>query len=231
MEKQPRASAQCMNIAGRFLRAAVAVAIMLPLMAIAQQAPPAPPDPATLPARDQHENLLVAVRLCADKTCASERFGKQNPVDAGILPVEVFLRNDSDQPLRLGLEDIRLDISPPEGRHQELVALSADEVAGHIVYPAGAAAPENPGSRPHVGFGLPKRDKKSAQVAEKIQPFVLDTDLVGPHSMAHGFLFFDLNKEFNLIPDCSLYIPNIRTLNGDHHLTYFEVSLKAAQQP
>jgi hypothetical protein len=218
-----------MSLRGQFLGAILA--IVLPMGAtFAGQSPSAPRDPASLPARDQHEGLLLAVDLCADAACATSRFGKQNPVEAGILPVEVYLRNDGAEPLRIRLEEIRLEIDPATGQHQELVPLSADEVGQRIAYPAGSASPENPGTRPHVGFGLPGRDKKAEKIAASLQPLMLDTDLVGPHSTVHGFLFFDLNRDFGLIPDSSLYVPNVRTLNGYRRLTYFEVSLKAARK-
>jgi len=196
----------------------------------ARQSPPTSPDPASFPAHDQHEGFLVAVNLCADVAYATTRFGKQNPWQAGILPVEVYLRNDGAEPLRIRLEEIRLEVDPATGQHQELVPLSAAEVGQRIAYPAGSASPENPGTRPHIGFGLPGRDKKADKIASAIEPLMLDTDMVGPRATVHGFLFFDLNKDFALIPDSSLYVPNISALNG-RRLTYFEVNLKAAQKP
>jgi len=221
-----------MNLPRQFWSGLMALAMAIPgAPPLPQQSPPTPLDPASLQARDQHEGLLVAVDLCADTACASARFGKQNPVQAGILPVEVYLRNDGAEPLRIRLEEIRLEVDPATGQHQELVPLSAEEVGERIAYPAGSASPENPGTRPHVGFGLPGRDKKAGKIATNLQPLMLDTDLVGPHSTVHGFLFFDLSRDFVLIPDSSLYVPNVRALNGDRRLTYFEVSLKAARKP
>ena len=228
---RPR-SRNTLSLGRQFPRAFLALAVTcLGATALAQHPPAAQPDPASLPAHDQHEGFLVAIDLCADAACADARFGKQNPVKAGVLPVEVYFRNDGAEPLRIRLEDIRLEVDPATGQHQELVPLSADEAAQRIAFPSGSASPENPGTRPHIGFGLPGRDKKADKIAAELDPLMLDTDLVGPHATVHGFLFFDLNRDFALIPDSSLYVPDIHTLNGDRRLTYFEVSLKTAQKP
>src|SRR5713101_6299554 len=55
-------------------------------------------DPASLPARDSHEGLLIAADPYQDATRYKTRFGKKNPYDAGILAIEVYFRNDNDKP-------------------------------------------------------------------------------------------------------------------------------------
>ena len=219
-------------------------------------APPSEIVPASLPAHDQHESVTVALTLCADEICSHQLFGKQNPVHSGILAVNVFLRNDSDQPLVPGLEDIRLDISgtggvpddssnasanpnngsdddsspraendsADSGRAQEISPLSPSGVAERILYSSGSSEPKAPGT-PQIGFGLPHRQKNVGQLAAKIAPFTLSPEVINPHSAVHGYLFFDLNGNFGLIPRCSLYLPTIHTPGGTHYLTYFEVSL------
>src|SRR5574341_921231 len=66
-----------------------------------------PADPAAWPARDTHEGLLVAADPYHDAARAKIKFGKKNPVDFGILPVEVVFRNDNDKPILVDIESIR----------------------------------------------------------------------------------------------------------------------------
>jgi hypothetical protein len=212
--------------------------------------------PASLPAHDQHENFTVALTLCAEETCSHQLFGKQNPIHAGLLAVNIYLRNDTDQPLVPGLDDIRLEISsisgarddsstPPSDdsgdtsassaennsanpvRAQELPPLSSSDVAERILYPAGSAQPKAPGT-PQIGFGWPHGQKNVAQLAAKFDPLFLSAEAIQPHSTAYGYLFFDLSGNFGLIPRCSLYVPTIHAPGGAHYLTYFEVSLAPA---
>jgi hypothetical protein len=201
--------------------------------AVFPQRPPAPPIqivPSSFPAHDQHENFTVALTLCADETCARQVFGKHNPVHAGILPVNVYFRNDSDQPLVVGLGDIRLDIRPAtdsdddQGRPQELAPLSTSDTAQRILYPTGSAQPQAPGT-PQVGFGWPHSQTSVAELAAKLDPLALHAGVISAHSTAHGYLFFDLGGNFALISQSSLDVPSVHSQDGSHYLTYFEVSL------
>src|SRR5713101_934362 len=65
--------------------------------ALAAALPQAPPqiDPATLPARDVHQGMLIAADPYTDEARSKAKFGKKNPVDSGILALEVYLRNDT----------------------------------------------------------------------------------------------------------------------------------------
>src|ERR1017187_10729427 len=60
----------------------------------------APPAAQSLP-QDRHEGLSVSVDPYTDMARAKDRFGKANPVPLGILPVEVFLHNETAQPIRV----------------------------------------------------------------------------------------------------------------------------------
>jgi hypothetical protein len=244
----------CNNLCGPWrpaLTAAILIGIAVP--AFAQQRPvaPAPQSPASLsatfPAHDQHENVTVAVTLCADETCSRQVFGKHHPVQGGILPVDVYIRNDSDQTLVAGLAEIRLDVSPavsaPENssdstddasdsetdrhaRPQELAPLSTFDTAQRILYPTGSSQPRAPGT-PQIGWF--HSDKNVAELAAKFDPLALNAGVINPHSTVHGYLFFDLNGNFALLSRSSLYLPSIHTQDGAHYLTYFEVNLAAAR--
>ena len=51
------------------------------------------PDPTASLPHDTHDGLTVLADPYTNKARGKERFGKANPMEVGILPVEVFLRN------------------------------------------------------------------------------------------------------------------------------------------
>src|SRR5215469_14709809 len=71
-------------------------------------------------AHDRHDGLEVSADPYTDIERAKKKFGKANPVPAGILPVEVFLRNELDQPIKIDLSTIQLEVRPPEGQRQDV---------------------------------------------------------------------------------------------------------------
>jgi len=183
-------------------------------------------DPADLPAHDRHEGLLVAADPYTD-TRAKEKFGKANPLDVGILPIEVFFRNDTAKPLRINLDTIRLEIEPSGGTHQRLEALTADDVAGQIAHPGGAPNPETARHRIPRPIPMPSHDKKQEKLAEILRPLELGSDVVPPSATIHGFIFFDLNHNFSLLANASLYVPDVKPIGAGEPLTYFELDLRA----
>ena len=185
------------------------------------------PDPAALPAHDHHEGLLIAADPYADSARAKEKFGKANPVPAGIIPIEIFLKNETDAPLRLDLSSIRLELSSGSSR-QRVEPLTAGQTAQIIVHPNGA---QTPGARrtpvPKV-IPLPSKDKKVQQMTEQLQPFALDADVLPPQATIHGFLFFDFGSNFDELRKASIYFPGITTIPSNKPLTYFEIDLAPA---
>jgi len=109
-----------------------------------QQAPPAPPrSPADLPAHDRHEGLVIAADPCLDAARSKALFGKKNPYEAGILALDVFIKNETPQPMRINLSTVRLEVPLPDGGSQKLESLQPREVATLVVYPAGAPNPSS----------------------------------------------------------------------------------------
>ena len=101
---------------------------------------PAVTTPAPLP-HDQHSGLTVSVDPYTEAARTKDKFGKANPHDVGVLPIEVFLRNDSDQPMRVNLETVQLEVTLKNGVRQEVDWLRAEEVAKLIAHPSGSADP------------------------------------------------------------------------------------------
>jgi hypothetical protein len=172
---------------------------------------------------DQHEGMSVSAEPLSDAERAKEKFGKANPIPAGILPVEVFLRNETDQPIRIDMSTIQLEVRPHDGARQDIDGLSAVEVAAAIVHPEGPAPPKAP--RFPVGIPRTGSDKKVEKLAEILQPLSLDADVVPPMGAIHGFLFFDLSHNMSLAGTASLYLPDVTAIPSKKALMFFEVPL------
>lgn len=186
-------------------------------LAIAQSAP----DPAAWPARDSHQGMLISADPYSDATRAKARFGKKHPQAHGVLAVDVYLRNDTDKPLRVTLDRILLLIEPPEGRRQRLSPLTVAEVLDRMLT---KDRPGPDGPRPRLP--IPRKDsrKEWRKLEELFSPLALTLGLVPPHSMARGFLFFDLDGRWELLAHAQLYIPELRPLGGEP-LLFFELEL------
>src|ERR1700683_4983578 len=77
----------------------------------------APGSARTLP-RDQHGGMTLSADPYTDTARAKEKFERAGPLGAGILPVGVFLRNDTAQPIHIDLDTIQLELEVPGNGHQ-----------------------------------------------------------------------------------------------------------------
>jgi hypothetical protein len=180
-------------------------------------------DPASL-AHDRHEGLLVAADPYLDAARAKETFGKANPFTAGILAVELFLKNEGQQPVHFRLETLRLVVQPPEGRRQDLTSLSPAQVAVLIAHPGGTPSPSG-GPRLPVPVPIPSGGGKENKYTDILKPLALDADVVPPMSTLHGFVFFNLGHDFSLAAHASIYLPDVTRI-PNQSLMYFEVELR-----
>ena len=182
-------------------------------------APAAPQAAASLP-HDQHEGLTVSADPYTDAARAKEKFGKADPLPKGILPVEVFLHNETPQPIRINLNAIQLVVHYSGGRHDDLDWLDAKTIATTMLHPNGAATPH----APRLPVGKPgSGDSKTEKLAQVFDGLLLETDIVPPMDNIHGFLFFDLGGDLSLVQDSSLYVPEATILSSKRPLMFFEV--------
>lgn len=189
-------------------------------------APGGAPKPGTAAAlaHDSHDGITVLADPYTDPSRAKEKFGKASPVNAGILPLEVFLKNDSDHAVRINLNTIQLEIHFQDGGRQDVNWLRPAEAAYLIAHPAGPSGPR--ASRlPVPSFPGSGGDKKSAKVEEVLRPLALDGDIVPPMATIHGFLYFDLSNDMSLARDAVLYVPDAAVIPGEKTLIFFEVPL------
>ncbi|MGD0955335.1 MAG: hypothetical protein ABR953_00715 [Candidatus Acidiferrales bacterium] len=177
---------------------------------------------------DAHEGLSVSADAYSDVARAKEKFGKANPVPLGILPVEVFLRNETAQPMRIDLSTIQLTVQPAGGHRQDIDSVPVQEVASAVAHPKGPSAPQ--ARRFPIGIGS-VTDSKTDKMMEVLRPLFLDAEVVPPMGMIHGFLFFDLDRDMSLASDASLYVPDVSIAASQKALMFFEVPLGKSSRP
>jgi hypothetical protein len=186
----------------------------------AKQSPQSQAD-LSLP-HDRHDGMTVSADPYTDPSRAKSKFGKANPLPVGILPVDVFLHNETNQPIKVDLSTIQLSVHFPGGRQQAIDALAISEVAAAVAHPGGPVAPSKPRFPIGIGGG---GDSKTDKMAETLRPLSLDADIVPPNATIHGFLYFDVNHDMSLVKSASLYVPDAATVPANKPLMFFEVSL------
>ncbi|MBZ5642023.1 MAG: hypothetical protein LAO19_04630 [Acidobacteriia bacterium] len=208
-----------------FLRI-IAVLVLMPFGARAQSAPV---DPMALRTRDAHQDLTIV----ADPYVTAERytapFGKNSPFGAGIAAIDVYFKNDGNAPVRIDLNTIRLVVSLPGVDRQQLEPLSPEEVADRTLLKAEA----NPKLRrpfpfPNSGSSGGK-SKAWNEMDTLLRSVAVSSDILPPHATTHGFLFFDVNHDFNAIRYSHLYIPDLSFMTDKKALFFFEIDLGAGR--
>ncbi len=186
----------------------------------ATKAQKAAAEPSTALAHDHHDGLTVMADPYTDKARGKEKFGKANPLDAGILPVEIFMRNETNEPIHVDINTIQLEVKLRAGGRQEIDWLTPEDVAGLVAHPGGVG----PSNKPRIaGIPLPSSDKKTEKLAEILRPFTLDADVVPPMGALHGFLFFNVNNEMSLADTAVLYVPDASVIASKKALMFYEV--------
>jgi hypothetical protein len=208
------------------LTALLLACLTLPAHAAEGQAPV--PSNAAAPLKslpqDRHEGLTVSVDAYTDPERAKAKFGKSaDPLSVGILPVEVFLHNETSRPIHINLSTIQLTVRMENGERQDVDRLAPATVASAIAHPQGPEAPK--ARRFPIGVET-GGDKKTEKVEEALVPLSLDSDVVPPQSTIHGFMYFDLDRDISLADGASFYLPDASTIPGNQALMFFEVPLK-----
>lgn len=200
-------------------------AIACPCGPVFAQSAPASTAASSALSQDKHGGLTVSVDPYTDPHRAKDKFGKSaNPVPVGILPVDVYFKNDTPHAMRIDLETVQLEVQSGEETHQYVDWLTIGQVANMIRHPGGS--PSAPSARKFpVGIPLPGKDKKVDSIIDQLRPFVLDSNVVPPLGTLHGFLFFDVSHDFTATHKASLYLPDVVLLPDKTPLMFFEVPL------
>lgn len=198
----------------------LAIFLLLPFGAMAQNAPT---DPLALRARDAHQDLLIV----ADPFLAADRykdtFGKHSPFSAGIVAINIYFRNDNKIPIRLNPGTIRLVISLPGMERQRLEPLTPEEVADRTLL-TGNSNPKGPRPFPFPSASSGK-SKAWNEMDTILRSVAISSDILPPLATTHGFIFFDLNHDFDAIRHAHVYIPDLAFMTDNKALFFFEIDL------
>jgi hypothetical protein len=188
----------------------------------AQTPAPAGRPPTQLP-HDTHDGVTVSVDPYSEAGRSKQKFGKADPLPEGILPVEVFVRNETEQPIRIDLSTIQMEVRLKDAPRQDVDSLTVAEVASIMAHPEGASEPQ--ARRFPIGIPTGGNDKKVNKFVELLHPLALDSDVVPAMGQIHGFLFFNVSHDVSLVVDASVYMPDLTIIPSKKPLIFFEVPL------
>jgi len=78
---------------------------------------------------EAHEGVTISARPWTDAATYKAKFQKKSPLAAGIVAIDTIVRNDSDESMKVDLEQIRLNVIVSEDNRQALRSLTPDDVA------------------------------------------------------------------------------------------------------
>ena len=175
---------------------------------------------------ESHEGVTISAQPWTDAALYKPKFPKKSPFAAGIVAINTIFRNDSDESMKVSLEQIRLNVTVSEDNRQALRSLSPDDVAD-IMSDNGKKDPTLTRRLPLPIPSGPKvgRDKKWVEMQKEAAEAGVNSSIVAPHHSVEGLLYFDLQNQFDLLSTAHLYVPDVRALERNHPLLYFEIDL------
>jgi hypothetical protein len=198
----------------------IALAFSTQLLASPQQAP------LKAASLESHEGLTISARPWTEPAQYKQKFPKKSPYGAGIVAVEVSFRNDSDDSLKVSLEQLRLNLTLSEENRQGLQALKSDELADAVLHPK---AKDPTAQRSRLPLPIPRsqggRDKNWTELQRAADDAGVPTSIIAAHKTVTGLLYFDLQGQFDLLNSARLYVPTIIAMDKNRALTYFDIDL------
>jgi len=205
-------------------------AIIVPFLAIAlfsdgraTQQPQATMKAAAL---ESHEGVTISAQPWTDAATYKAKFPKKSPLAYGIIAIDTVIRNDSDDSMKIDLEQIRLNVTVSEDNRQALRTLTPDDVADATI----ESKTKDPTATHRSPIPIPKgpkagRDKHWTEIQKAAADAAVSGDVVAPHHSVQGLLYFDIQGQMDLLSTAHLYIPDVRALEKNHPLVYFEIDL------
>jgi hypothetical protein len=175
-------------------------------------------------ALESHEGVTISARPWTQAALYKEKFPKKSPFAAGVLAVQISIRNDSDTGVKVGLERIRLTFRLEDDTNQELQSLTAAQLADAVLKPGG----KDPTAKRRLPVPITTGGNKGKDFTElqtAAQNAAVPTSVVGAHSTVQGLLYFDLQGQFDLLNTAHLYVPDVTVMGKQDGLTYFEIDL------
>lgn len=177
-------------------------------------------------ALESHEGVTISAQPWTDAANYKAKFPKKSPFTAGVVAIDTIIRNDSDESMKVDLEQIRMNVTVSEDNRQALLSLTADDVADVVTGSkikdptASHRSPIPIPTGPKVG-----RDKHWTEMQKAAADAGITSSIVAPHHSVEGLLYFDMQGQFDLLKTAHLYIPDVRSLEKNHPLLYFEIDL------
>jgi hypothetical protein len=207
------------------------LAIIVPFLAATffSDGPAAQQPQATMKAAalESHEGVTISAQPWTDAATYKAKFSKKSPLGAGIVAIDTIIRNDSDESMKINIEQIRLNVTVSEDNRQALRSLTPDDVAD-VMTDTGT---KDPTAKHRAPFPIPSsgakvgRDKHWMDIQKAAAEAAVPGSVVAPHHAMQGLLYFDLQGQFDLLSTAHLYIPDVRSLEKNHPLLYFEIDL------
>lgn len=185
--------------------------------------------PASLPAHDSHEGVLVAADPYVPAARYKDKFGKHTPYEAGILALEIYVRNDNDKPIRVNLNTVSLLFAETGQSRQKLSALSPEDVANRVF----SKNPKDPKAQrlplPLPG-GVPRtgRGKEWDELDASLRSAAMSSDVLPPNATVHGFFYFDIDHHYDWLSNARFELPDLAFMLDKKALFFFEVDLAPA---
>lgn len=178
-------------------------------------------------ATDSHEGVTIGVDPWTQESRYKEKFPKKSPFSKGVVAIHVRFRNDTDHGLKVNLESVRLLVQLSEENRQELVPLSADDVADTVTLKNNGKDPTArrtplPIPVPTVKSG---RDSNWTALRDACANAGIPSSILAAHSTVEGLMYFDLRGEVDLLQNAHLYVPNIVSMADNQPLSYFDIAL------
>jgi hypothetical protein len=206
------------------------LAIIVPFLAAAvfSGGPAAQQPQSTMKAAalESHEGVTISAQPWTDAANYKAKFPKKSPLAAGIVAIDTVIRNDSDDSMKVDLEQIRLNVTVSEENRQALRSLTPDDVADVVT----DSKRKDPTAMHRSPLPIPTgpkvgRDKHWTEMQKAAADAGVNSSIIAPHHAVQGLLYFDLQGQVDLLNTAHLYIPDVRALEKNHPLVYFEIDL------
>lgn len=173
---------------------------------------------------ESHEGVTISAQPWTDASVYKAKFGKKSPFAWGIVAINTIIRNDSDDSMKVSLDQIRLNVTVSEDSQQALRSLTPDDVADLM------SSKRDPSLTRRLPLPIPTgpkvgRDKHWLEIQKEAAEAGVNSSIVAPHHSVEGLLYFDLQNQFDLLNTAHLYVPDVRALERNHPLLYFEIDL------
>ncbi|HEY4681991.1 MAG TPA: hypothetical protein VIH17_01930 [Candidatus Acidoferrales bacterium] len=178
------------------------------------------PNPRDYPAHDAHEGVAMAADPYLERARAERVFGSYAPHKAGVLAVEMIVKNETGQGMTVNWAAAQL-LARSAG--WQLRALTMEELTRRLV-----GETKTRETVPSRWPPLP-RSKKAAQYEKAraaLAPHFFEAGTIPPGATARGFLFFDIGGDFQAVSRARIYIPEVKNLSTGQPLMFFEMEFR-----